>query len=404
MRLPKPLGNKVGHNAFAFIHSFSSPNNPAVNINKLQNSGLTGINLALNYHASRDFTLGSTPSLRYLEDGAHYYQPDLSKYLTGSIKPSPDDVYQDNSALEKIQEAGRSANFDIDAWAVYFHNSAAGKQNPEAAQINGLGQKLLASLCPSNPSAQGYAIGLTNDLISRGIKSIAAESVNFHGLIHGEHHERYFIELSEISQYLLGFCLCIYCQSAAEAAGADAKKLVFEISAALDKVIKDTDIWLGKELSIDNLVSIFGIDIKTWISSQELTLIDLNTKLTKSAHSAGATLRWVGQLPFIDGLDQSWRIGINPTELTQVVDVIEALFYCQSTSEIIELAQNYLSVIQSPEKITGILRPTYPDNSSQSELAKRVNALKNIGITNIDFYLFDVWRERDLEWIKQSLI
>jgi hypothetical protein len=27
-----------------------------------------------------------------------------------------------------------------------------------------------------------------------------------------------------------------------------------------------------------------------------------------------------------------------------------------------------------------------------------------MGITNIDFYLFDVWRERDLEWIKQALI
>ena len=394
----------MSHNAFAFIHSFSPPNNPSVNINKLQDSGLTGINLALNYHASRDFTLGSTPSLRYLEDGAHYYQPDLSNYPTGAITPSPDDVYQDNSTLEKIQESGRKAGFDINAWAVYFHNSAAGKQHPESVQVNGLGQKLLASLCPSNPSAQGYAIGLTNDLISRGIKSIAAESVNFHGLIHGEHHERYFIELSEISQYLLGFCLCIYCQSAAEAAGADAKKLVFEISKALNNLLTEEDLWIGKELSIDNLVSIFVIDIKTWISSQESTLINLNIKLTKLAHSAGATLRWVGQLPFIGGVDQGWRVGINPTELSHVVDVIEALFYCPSTSEIIELAKSYLSINNSPEKITGILRPTYPDNSSQKQLAERVKALENIGISNIDFYLFDVWRERDLDWIKQALI
>ena len=394
----------MSHNAFAFIHSFSPPNNPSVNINKLQDSGLTGINLALNYHASRDFTLGSTPSLRDLEDGAHYYQPDLSNYPTGAITPSPDDVYQDNSTLEKIQESGRKAGFDINAWAVYFHNSAAGKQHPESVQVNGLGQKLLASLCPSNPSAQGYAIGLTNDLISSGIKSIAAESVNFHGLIHGEHHERYFIELSEISQYLLGFCLCIYCQSAAEAAGADAKKLVFEISKALNNLLTEEDLWIGKELSIDNLVSIFGIDIKTWISSQESTLINLNIKLTKLAHSAGATLRWVGQLPFIGGVDQGWRVGINPTELSNVVDVIEALFYCPSTSEIIELAKSYLSINNSPEKITGILRPTYPDNSSQKQLAERVKALENIGISNIDFYLFDVWRERDLDWIKQALI
>ena len=394
----------MSHNAFAFIHSFSPPNNPSVNINKLQDSGLTGINLALNYHASRDFTLGSTPSLRYLEDGAHYYQPDLSKYSTGAITPSPDDVYQDNSTLEKIQESGRKAGFDIHAWAVYFHNSAAGKQNPEAVQVNGLGQKLLASLCPSNPSAQGYAIGLTNDLLSRGIKSIAAESIHFHGLIHGEHHERYFIELSEISQYLLGFCLCIYCQSAAESAGADAKKLTSEISAALNKLIAADDPWLGQELNIANLVSIFGIDIKTWILGQQRTLVNLHKEITKLAHSAEATLRWVDQSPLIGGLDQSWRIGIDPKGLGQVVDVIEPLLYRQSTSEIIELAKSYLETIQDSKKITAILRPTYPDNSSDKELALRINALKNLGIENIDFYLFDVWRERDLEWIKQALI
>ena len=394
----------MSHNAFAFIHSFSPPNNPSVNINKLQDSGLTGINLALNYHASRDFTLRGTPSLRYLEDGAHYYQPDLSKYSTGAITPSPDDVYQDNSTLEKIQESGRKSGFDIHAWAVYFHNSAAGKQNPETVQINGLGQKLLASLCPSNPSAQGYAIGLTNDLLSRGIKSIAAESIHFHGLIHGEHHERYFIELSEISQYLLGFCLCIYCQSAAESAGADAKKLASEISAALNKLIAADDPWLGQQLNIANLISIFGIDIKNWILGQQRTLVNLHKELTKLAHSAGATLRWVDQSPLIGGLAQSWRIGIDPKELGQVVDVIEPLFYRQNTSEIIELAKSYLSTINSPEKITGILRPTYPDNSSDKELALRISALKNLGIENIDFYLFDVWRERDLDWIKQALI
>jgi len=394
----------VSHNAFAFIHSFSPPNNPSININKLQDSGLTGINLALNYHASRDFTLGSTPSLRYLEDGAHYYQPDMSNYPTGAITPSPDDVYQDNSTLEKIQESGRKAGFDINAWAVYLHNSAAGKQNPEAVQINGLGQKLLASLCPSNPSAQGYAIGLTSDLLSRGIKSIAAESIHFHGLIHGEHHERYFIELSEISKYLLGFCLCIYCQSAAESAGADAKKLTSEISAALNKLISADDPWLGQELNIANLVSIFGIDIKNWILGQQRTLVKLHKEITKLSHSAKATLRWVDQSPLIGGLDQSWRIGIDPKELGQVVDVIEPLFYRQNTGEIIELAKSYLATIQSPEKITGILRPTFPDNSSDKELTVRISALKDLGIKNIDFYLFDVWRERDLEWIKQALI
>ena len=203
---------------------------------------------------------------------------------------------------------------------------------------------------------------------------------------------------------MLGFCLCIYCQSAAESAGADAKKLASEISAALNKLIAADDPWLGQQLNIANLISIFGIDIKNWILGQQRTLVNLHKELTKLAHSAGATLRWVDQSPLIDGLAQSWRIGIDPKELGQVVDVIEPLFYRQNTSEIIELAKSYLSTINSPEKITGILRPTYPDNSSDKELALRISALKNLGIENIDFYLFDVWRERDLDWIKQALI
>ena len=168
-------------------------------------------------------------------------------------------------------------------------------------------------------------------------------------------------------------------------------------------MLTEEDLWIGKELSIDNLVSIFGIDIKTWISSQESTLIDLNMKLTELAHSAGATLRWVGQLPFIGGIDQGWRVGINPTELSQVVDVIEALFYCPSTSEIIELAQSYLSRIESPKKITGILRPTYPDSTSQENLVNKVSALVNLGVSDIDFYLLDTMRTSDLESIKHCI-
>lgn len=397
------MANNLSNNAFAFIHTFTAPHNPSVNLQKLQDSGITGINLALNYHGARDLTLGTTPALRYLEDGAHYYQPDLSMYPEGAITPINSDIYQNNLALEKIQKECAISDFDLNAWAVYFHNSAAGKQNPEAVQINGLGQRLLASLCPSNPSAQGYALGLTKDLLSRGIKSIAAESLHFHGLIHGEHHERYFIELSEISQYLLGFCLCVYCQSAATAHGADAKKITAKISTALSNVIRDGDPWLGRELSIEGLVEIFGEELQAWISSQSQTLIKLHTQLLQLTHIAGATLRWVDQSPLIGGLEQSWKMGINPAELGQVVDVVEPLLYHSSTEEINLLAQSYLSKFEVAKKITAILRPTFPDTASPAELASRVANLKAMGISNIDFYLFDVWRDRDLDAIKKAL-
>ena len=54
--------------AFAFVHTFAG-RDPAPVIAELQSYGLTGVNLALNYHASRDFLLRQGPRLEYLKDG-----------------------------------------------------------------------------------------------------------------------------------------------------------------------------------------------------------------------------------------------------------------------------------------------------------------------------------------------
>ena len=93
-------------------------------------------------------------------------------------------------------EVAKGNQFEVNAWAVYMHNSAIGMANPEATVTNVFGNKFLSELCPINPAVAGYAIGLTKDLVSRGINAITAESLHFHGARHGEHHERFFIAVS----------------------------------------------------------------------------------------------------------------------------------------------------------------------------------------------------------------
>ena len=64
-------------NAFAFPYTFFRQSAKEV-ISELKEIGFTGINLALNYHASRDFLLRQGPQLEYLADGFHYYKTDLT--------------------------------------------------------------------------------------------------------------------------------------------------------------------------------------------------------------------------------------------------------------------------------------------------------------------------------------
>ena len=77
-------------------------------------------------------------------------------------------------------------------------------------------------------------MALTTDIASRGVASVVAESLHFHGLEHGFHHERYFIELGAFGRYLLGLCFCEHCLAAAESRGVKARKLRDEARRELE--------------------------------------------------------------------------------------------------------------------------------------------------------------------------
>ena len=75
----------VKSNAFTLPYTFYRE--PAAKvITDLKESGLSGINLALNYHASRDFLLRQGAQLEYLSDGFHYYKVDKSNYERGNSR------------------------------------------------------------------------------------------------------------------------------------------------------------------------------------------------------------------------------------------------------------------------------------------------------------------------------
>lgn len=391
---------------FTLPHTFFRQS-PSEVIPELQDSGLTGINLALNYHASRDFILRQGPQLQYLLDGFHYYKPDIEKYGESSLSPASSDHLLNNEMLDSVIDAASARNFDVDAWAVFLHNSAIGKKNPEATVTNVYGNRFLSELCPTNPQVRGYVLGLASDLCSRGIKSLAIESLHFHGARHGEHHERFFLEMSTTTEFLLSLCFCQACMDSFTQTGGDALALKTKVDAALKPFIDEADPWLGKIVTKDLLAQILGPEIINYLRSREETVASLYREVSTIAHGAHVTTRLVDQSTLVDSenqnpLELSWLVGIDNVQVRNLVDTYQPLLYRNTPDAVEKVAAHYIKSVGG--EIMAILRPTYPDNVSAESLLKKVHALRSLGITGIDFYLLDTWRPRDLKWVKAALI
>lgn len=390
------------HNAFTFPFTFFREPGAQV-IPELQDAGFTGINLALNYHASREFLLRQGPALEYLADGFHYYQPNLHLYPPGAARPNPQDALVDNRMLDDVTAAAQASNFELNAWAVYMHNSAIGVHHPELTVTNCFGNHFLSELCPSSPQIAGYISGLSTDLCSRGISSLAIESLHFHGAHHGEHHERFFLEMSEITGFLLSLCFCPSCISNFAGDGLALKALV---ARALQPFLDDSDPWLAVALTKENLAEILGSEIIKFLAAREATVASRYREIAQIAQGFHVRTRFIDQAPLIPGsqnspLDKSWQVGIDNTLIDSIVDIYEPLIYRKTSVEVAEIARHYRSSLSSD--ITAILRPTFPDNDSQESLKAKVTAAREQSVEDIDFYLLDAMRPRDLGWIKSAL-
>jgi hypothetical protein len=397
--------SSIKSHAFAFAYTFFREPAEKV-IPELKSYGFTGINLALNYHGSRDLLLRQGPQLEYLADGFHYYKSDAGVYAKDAYQPALTDQLPSNELLDSVIKVAAANDFKVNAWAVYMHNSAIGMASPEAAVTNVFGNKFLSELCPINPAVRGYALGLTKDLVSRGLNGVVAESLHFHGARHGEHHERFFIELSPVSEFLFSLCFCNSCIANYQITGNDAQPLINKITGLLNEVFQTQDPWLGKQLSKDLLAEVVGPEILKYLSAREEKLALLYEEVVKVSKAAGSVFKLVDQAPLLDmqsadALGNSWQVGIDNQRINKIVDRYEPLIYRPDESGVSALAQNYLK--NTTTGVTAILRPTYPDSTSRDNLAKKVNSLTKLGISEIDFYLLDTMRGSDLASIKSVL-
>ena len=200
---------------------------------KLCAYGVEHVSLAALYHQAR-LLLPHNPRRKLLmhSGGSCYFPFNAGAY--GVLGPKASPLLADGAFWGGMLEAFAKQGVSVSAWMVLMHNSTLASAYPEHALMNVYGDRSPSNLCPSSPEAQRYVCRLAKDLYCCGVEQMDAESLDFAGFLHGDHHEMQAYQDTATLNRLLGLCFCPHCMAQAHGLGIDAEALRSQLRKAAD--------------------------------------------------------------------------------------------------------------------------------------------------------------------------
>ncbi|MFI6444994.1 hypothetical protein [Kitasatospora sp. NPDC050543] len=364
--------------------------------NLIDRAGVGGVTLASVYHAARDvFPHHPERVVRYLEPGAAYFRPDPARWAGRRLAPTPSTAIGERDPFaEAAAEAGRRG-MKLHAWTVFCHNDRLGFQHPDCTPANAFGDRHLTELCPADPEVREYARTLVGELARYGVDAIRAESLHFHGLRHGYHHERYFEELGPFAEALLGICFCDHCRANAVRAGVPAEEVRLAVRAELRRRLSD-EAAAAEHMALDSLA---GGALAAYVDAAAGTVTSLTAELAEAAADLGM------RLTFMDGggPGKGWLSGIDLPALAKAAHRIETLGYARTPQAVREKVAAFALHGVAPRDMAVILRPMASDCDGPANLAAKIDTLRELGVPEVEFYNYGLMRLSSMDRIGAAL-
>jgi hypothetical protein len=383
--------------------------------NVQERAEVDGLTMAVAYHDARDlFPHNPVHKVRYLEGGAVFFRPDESRYEGLQFQPRVAELARTEDPLGDLCTAAGERGMSVNAWTVFLHSDRLGFTHPECATQNAFGDRYLTDLCPSNPEVRAYACALASDIARYEVSTIFAESLHFHGLAHGYHHERYFEELGIIGTYLLGLCFCAHCLEAARRIGVDAEMVHRSVRDELECRFADGDSsGSSEELTRDRLAAFGGEQLIGYLDARLETVTSLAAEVSAAAgvdtsvtflDLSGAEKGFATGHPTGDAAPTiGWQMGVDVAALAETCDTIEATGYAADPGRLSLDLDAYQPLLTDISRLGVMLRPMPPDCRSPDNLVAKVALARERGLKRIDFYHYGFCRLRSLDWIRESL-
>lgn len=366
---------------------------------RVRDAGLDGITLATSYHAGKFLRPhGPNGKAYFPEDGTVYFRPDFSRY--GRLKPVVSRVAENFDAMAAL--AVEAPELKVVAWAVCLHNTPFGMANPDLVARNAWGDPFWPNLCPSAGDARDYVVNLCADIAGRhDVEALALETPGWLPFAHGYHHEFALVELNPWVETLLGLCFCDHCRARAKGAGLDLDGLARRARGAVDRflaadtapaatVARD---WLAADLVADPELAAF----LRWRCETVASLV----REVRAAVRREVEVRVIPTVQSPNAL--AWSEGSDLALLATAADALEVPAYQTGPAAIRDDVFDVRRRVGDAARLGFILRPSYPNLRSATEVAEAVGTLRAAGAEGIAFYNYGHVRLSALGWIRQAL-
>lgn len=381
-------------------------------LNNLQGrAGVDAVALSTTYHDARD-VFPHNPChhvYRHVGDIA-WFRPDARSYASGLV-PRP---AGETDVLAQVCEAAAGRGMDVHAWTIFLHNSVLATEHPDCATRNAYGDPYLTDLCPANPRVHDYAVELATDIARYPVARLVAESLHYRPLEHGNHHERYLIDLPASSRTLLSLCFCEHCRRTAEGVGVDTERLVAAVQAALSVVWDDAlpdpaDPGRGhlateeESTLLHDYVACRQRVVTALVADVRRALASSGVPLTFIDHAGAMSHVMVGTSGDDPVAASSRRLGIDAAAAASACDELAVLGYVDTAPRLQALLDEYRRTVGPGTRLAVALRPLLPDCAGESELVERVAAVRDAGVDRVDFYHYAMMPLPRLDWVARAL-
>jgi hypothetical protein len=404
---------------FAFPTDLSGEGAEAVLDNVQERAGLGGVTLATVYHAARDvFPHNPGRRVRYLENGVCYFPPDASRYRGLTLQPRVSRlVREEGDQLAGLVAAAGRRGLDVHSWTVYLHVDWMDEELAGVCERNAFGDPQLTELCPANPDVAAYVAALTGDIASRGVRRIVAESLHYHPLEHGYHHERYFLPLAPLTRFLLGLCFCEHCLSGAQTRGVDAERLrrwaCDEIQRAFDGGPRGDEAGDGVELGAEEARGLAGGDLAALLDARAEAVAAIVRAADAAAAAEGAAFTFLDFSGAVKGYahgnptgapapETAWTLGVDLGSVGPAGGV-EAIAYAADPERVRLDLESYRATIPVGAPRSAAMRFTLPDCDTAENLASKLRLAAELGVEQVDFYHYGFAPLSGLDLIRDAV-
>jgi hypothetical protein len=400
---------------FAFASDLVDEGIATVLDNVAGRAGVGGVTMAAAYHQGRDiFPHNPTRKVHFLEGDSVFFRPDARHYRGLKLQPNVSKLAQESDVLADLCREASARSMRARAWTVFLHNHTLGVDHPECACRNAFGDPHLTDLCPSNPDVRTYVAALSGDIASKGVSTVVAESLHFHALEHGFHHERYFIELGPFGRHLLGLCFCEHCMEAGRRRGVKADRLRAEVRRELESRFAADPRPEPPELVMEKVGNFAGGELAGYIETRAATVTSLVAEAAESARGEGAGFAFIDLSGAVKGYatgrpqgapvpDTAWQFGIDVGGVAAACGQVEAIGYAADPERLrLDLAA-YRSITGQDQRLSVIMRPMAPDCDSPENLAEKLAIAAELGVIEVGFYHYGFMRLQSLDLIQAAI-